>query len=247
MASYDGIFFDSGGTIFGAKPSGPKPSGPKPSGGAPSPGQVGAQAPERLAAALKWLGHAVSEAEVRQQLETERSQPRPAAYTEENRVRAVFEGLGLAAGDDEIVYATGVYSGPRYRSWVFPGAAAAMGQLAEAGLAMGLIANTHVPGWVMDRHFRGIGLLHHLPVRVYSGDEGVAKPDPGIFHLAAERAGLEGKRLAYMGDRVDKDVAGAAAAGWTSILFRSALDTSDGAADFEIDAWDELPAILGAA
>lgn len=237
MAPFDGIFFDSGGTIFSP--------GAIVANGDPDMAQVASQAPARLAAALTWLGHAVAEAEVSQQLEAEKARPKPAAYTEENRVRAVFEGLGLSARDDEVVYATGVYSGPRYASWVYPGVAAVMARLDKAGLAMGLIANTHVPGWVMDRHFRGIGLLHLLPVRVYSGDEGLAKPDPRIFRLARERAGLQGKRLAYMGDRVDKDVIGASSAGWASVLFRSAQTTSDGAADCEIDRWEDLPASLG--
>ena len=46
---YDGIFFDSGGTIFSFKSSG--------GGSDPSGGEVSAQAPQRAAAALRWLGH----------------------------------------------------------------------------------------------------------------------------------------------------------------------------------------------
>jgi FMN phosphatase YigB (HAD superfamily) len=238
MASYDGIFFDSGGTIFGTGPAG--------GSGDPDMAQVADEAPARLAAALTWLGHSVPTEAVAQQLEAAQARrPQSGAYTEEDRVRAVFEGLDLSTRDDEVVYATGVYSGPRYRSWVFPGVAETMEQLAAAGLPMGLIANTVVPGWIMDRHFRGIGILHHLPVRVYSGDEGVEKPDAEIFRRAEGRAGLQGKRLVYMGDLVAKDIVGAGGVGWTTVLFRSAADTSDGAADYEIDSWSELPAILG--
>ena len=238
MADYDGIFFDSGGTIFNSGPTG--------SSRDPDMAQVAAEAPARLAAALTWLGHSVPTEAVSQQLDAARArQPVGGAYTEEDRVRAVFQGLGLPLRDDEVVYATGVYSGPRYRSWMFPGVAEAMARLAGAGLPMGLIANTAVPGWIMDRNFRGIGILHHLPVRVYSGDEGVEKPDTEIFRRAEQRAGLGGRRLVYMGDLVANDVVGATGVGWTTILFRSGASTSDGAADFEIDAWAELPALLG--
>jgi HAD superfamily hydrolase (TIGR01549 family) len=235
---YDGIFFDSGGTIFSF--------GGGTGNADPDSRQVGAQAPERAATALRWLGHAVEDGEVSQQLQKLKSLPQRLgpAYTEEKLMGALFERLGLPPRADEVVYVTGVYSGPRYGSWLFPGIADVLEELRATGIAMGLIANTGVPGWVMDRNFRGVGLLQYFPVRVYSGDEGVEKPDSRIFELAAERAGLSDRRLIYMGDRGDKDVAGARAAGWSSILFRSAMASSGGVADFEIDAWNELKAIL---
>jgi FMN phosphatase YigB (HAD superfamily) len=96
----------------------------------------------------------------------------------------------------------------------------------------------------MDRNFRGVELLQYFAHRVYSGDEGVEKPDPQIFRIAEERSQMGGRRLIYMGDRVDKDIAGAQGAGWDSILFRSVLSTSDGQATFEIDHWSELTGLL---
>ena len=167
------------------------------------------------------------------------------AYTEEDLVSALFERLQLEPRRDEVIYVTGVFSGPRFRSWLFPEVANTLQKLADTGIFIGLIANTSVPGWVMDRHFHGVDLLRFLSVRIYSGDEGVEKPDPAIFRLAEERSGLVGKRLIYMGDRVDKDMAGAEAAGWSSILFRSVTDSSEGRADYEIDSWIELPSLLG--
>jgi HAD superfamily hydrolase (TIGR01549 family) len=235
---YDGIFFDSGGTLFSFKST---EAGPD-----PGVGQVSAQGPERAATALRWLGHQVEDGEVAQHLAELAALLRTMgpAYTQEDLMRTLFERLGKTPRADEVVYVTGVYSGPRYRSWLFPGVGEVLEELHALGIPMGLIANTDVPGWVMDRNFRGVGLFHYFPVRLYSGDEGIEKPDPRIFELAAERANLSGRRLIYMGDRVDKDVAGASAAGWSSILFRSALENSGGAADFEIDSWSELKAIL---
>ena len=231
---YDGIFFDSGGTIFAFKSD---PGCPDPGGG-----EVQAQGSERAATALRWLGHQVEDAQVAQHLADLKSRSREMgpAYTQEDLMIALFERLDLAPRADEVVYVTGVYSGPRYRSWLFAGVGEALEELRTLGVPMGLIANTDVPGWVMDRNFRGVGLLHYFPVRLYSGDAGIEKPDPRIFELAAERAGLSGRRLIYMGDRVDKDIAGARAAGWSSILFHSAVDDSGGEADYEIDSWSEL-------
>ena len=235
---YDGIFFDSGNTIYGFGQEG---------GEDPTSAEVSAGGPLRAVAALRWLGHDVEETRVAGHLADMKSLYREIgpSFTEEVLMTQLFEQLGLEARRDEIVYVTGVFSGPRYRSWLYPGIAETMQQLADLGLPIGLIANTSVPGWVMDRNFRGVGLLRFLSVRIYSGDEGVEKPDAEIFRRAEQRSGLgEGKRLIYMGDRVDADMAGAENAGWDSILFRSVADTSDGRADFEIDSWSELPAIL---
>ena len=234
---YDGIFFDSGNTIYGFGQEGTED---------PTSADVNVGGPLRAATALRWLGHDVDNLRVAQYLGDWRSLYREVgpSYTEEVLVTRLFEQLGLEPRQDEILYVTGVFSGPRYRSWLYPGVAKTMQQIADREIPMGLIANTSVPGWVMDRNFRGVGLLRFLSVRIYSGDEGVEKPDVEIFRTAEQRSGLAGKRLIYMGDRVDADMAGAATAGWDSVLFRSVADTSDGRATFEIDSWSELPAIL---
>ncbi|MBT4096744.1 MAG: HAD family hydrolase [Gemmatimonadetes bacterium] len=234
---YDGIFFDSGGTIYGFSGEASED---------PSHSQVAARMAERAYAALSWLGIATTEQIVADHI-TELNQlarTSPPGYTEETLVRSVFERLGEEPRNDHIVYVTGVVSGPRFRSWLFPGVAETLSALSTAGIYMGIIANTHVPGWVMDRNFRGVEVGQHFQERIYSGDEAVEKPDPRIFRIAEDRAQMAGKRLIYMGDRVDKDVAGAEAAGWDSILFRSTESSSDGRATYEIDDWAELPAIL---
>lgn len=54
---------------------------------------------------------------------------------------------------------------------------------------------------------------------VVSDEVGVAKPDPGIFHVALRRAGLEPKEAAYVGD-APEDVEGSLAAGLQPILIK---------------------------
>lgn len=58
-------------------------------------------------------------------------------YTEERVVEALFARLGLEPRADEIVYVTGVFSGPHYRSWLFPGVAEVLAELHAAGLPLG--------------------------------------------------------------------------------------------------------------
>ena len=235
--AYDGIFFDSGGTIYGFDGSG---------SGDESHAEVAANMAQRAHAALGWLGISATLDEVTEQIRQlhEEGRTSPPGYTEETLVHSLFGRLGAPPRRDHVVYVTGVLSGPRFQSWLFPGVAETLQHLTDAGLYVGIIANTHVPGWVMDRNFRGVELLQHFSDRVYSGDEGVEKPDPQIFRIAEQRSQMVGKRLIYMGDRVDKDVTGARNAGWDSILFRSVLSTSEGQATFEIDHWSKLPDLL---
>ncbi len=49
----------------------------------------------------------------------------------------------------------------------------------------------------------------------------IGKPNPPLFTMARERAG--GGRPLCVGDRLDTDVAGAAALGWDSVLVLSGV------------------------
>ena len=238
---FDAVFFDSGGTIYNIGYRGAVSD--------PHLDRVSAGGPARAAAALRGLGHQVSDEVVAEKLDAAKElvkrKRRPGLPSnEESLISELYEELELPVCLEEILYVTGIYSGPRYRSWLFPDVHEVLGRLRAAGVYIGLIANTGVPGWIMDRNFRGVGLLEFFGVRIYSGDEGVSKPDPSIFQLAAERAGMNGKRLAYVGNSLQADIAGARAAGWSSVLLRSSEKTSSGLADFEIDAWKELPDIV---
>jgi putative hydrolase of the HAD superfamily len=132
------------------------------------------------------------------------------------------------------------YAGPRYASWLFPGTQAALQDLHDYGYRMGIIANTAWPGFSMDRAFAGVGLLTFFNIRLYSGDLGLEKPDPAIFRLAERIGGLEGKRILYVGNDPEKDVAGPAAVGWATALRRSDPAAAAGTADLEFDHIPEL-------
>lgn len=58
------------------------------------------------------------------------------------------------------------------------------------------------------------GFFAHI---VVSGEVKVRKPDPAIFRLSEQALKLRPESLAYVGDRLDVDVAGAKAAGWTAV------------------------------
>jgi HAD superfamily hydrolase (TIGR01509 family) len=58
-------------------------------------------------------------------------------------------------------------------------------------------------------------LARCFDVAVFSCDVGLAKPDPAIYRIAAERLGLAPGECVFVGDGADGELAGAAAVGMT--------------------------------
>jgi putative hydrolase of the HAD superfamily len=88
-------------------------------------------------------------------------------------------------------------------------------RLASEGYALGLISNFEA--W-LDDLLVDLGIREAFTVRVISGIEGVEKPDPRIYRLALERAGVEAGDAAYVGDNPEFDVDPPAALGMFPVL-----------------------------
>lgn len=105
----------------------------------------------------------------------------------------------------------------------------ALDRLRRAGIAVHVLSNSDGPH--QRAKLAAVGLDELAADGFYSGDLGVAKPDPQIFRLAAERLGRAPAELAYVGDRWDVDVLGSAAAGLAPVwLNRAGLARPDQAA-----------------
>lgn len=75
---------------------------------------------------------------------------------------------------------------------------------------------------------------------------GAAKPDPQMFHHAAERLGLPTHRILHVGDDPERDVAGARAAGCRAVLLdRDDRHDGDPEGLLRIRRLDELPGLIG--
>ena len=85
----------------------------------------------------------------------------------------------------------------------------------ERGLRTAVISNSN--GTVADI-LAHLGLAEHLEFVIDSSRVGVEKPDPRIFHIALEQAGLKPDEAVYVGDLYSIDVVGARAAGMRAIL-----------------------------
>lgn len=118
-------------------------------------------------------------------------------------------------------------------------------ELRTGGTELGVISNFEP--W-LEALFERLDLTRFFPIRVISGLEGVEKPDPAIFHLALERAGLRPEEVVYVGDVPDFDVEPAAALGMFPVL----IDRRERHVGFEgpgvrITDLADLPSVLGAA
>lgn len=80
---------------------------------------------------------------------------------------------------------------------------------------LGIVSNFEV--W-LEELLVDLGVRDRFPVRVISGVEGIEKPDPRIYKLALERAGVEPAEAVYVGDNPEFDVDPPAALGMFPVL-----------------------------
>ena len=222
---FDVVFFDSGGTLYGAE-----------SESDPSPGEVRRDRYDRVTAALSTFGSNVAVDQVRvdlSRLETSCAEKLGDAYTYDRLMTNYADSLEL--GSEVAACLADAYAGPRYASWLFEGTVQTIDRLHRSGVRLGIIANTAWPGFCMDRAFSGVGLFAYFTARVYSGDIGISKPDARIFRHAMNLMRCEDERILYVGNDLEKDIAGASNVGWTTAYRLPPSGEAAGTADFEFE------------
>jgi HAD superfamily hydrolase (TIGR01549 family)/HAD superfamily hydrolase (TIGR01509 family) len=116
------------------------------------------------------------------------------------------------------------------------------------GLKIGLISNVCSRGQV-PTNLEEYGIRHYFSPVVLSSEYGRRKPDPAIFHYAASLANVPTGAVAYIGDRVARDIGGARRAGFRLAIqvrhdFVQEEDDTGPLPDRIIDNLDEFPPIL---
>jgi len=130
----------------------------------------------------------------------------------------LLEGLGLTAPEEieAAVRFKRSYNPPAgLFDCAIPGARDAIRGVKAAGLVAGVVSNSN--GSVRAL-LDGAGLAAELDFVIDSALVGVEKPDPRIFRLGLERAGVAPHEAVYIGDLYSIDVLGSRAAGLGSIL-----------------------------
>jgi 2-haloalkanoic acid dehalogenase type II len=94
-----------------------------------------------------------------------------------------------------------------------------------------------------------LGLERLLPVSVVAADQGVRKPDPAIYRLAADRLGVPINSCLHVGDDPWEDVVAAREAGMSAVwMLRTGAEWPEafGATPPIIRSLSELPALITA-
>ena len=103
----------------------------------------------------------------------------------------------------EAAYA--IFFNERNKVGFYPDARAALRRLA-ARVPLAAVSNGNAD-------LAAIGIAEHFRFQLGAREHGAAKPEPGIFHAACERLGVEPRHVLHVGDHPEMDVAGAQRAG----------------------------------
>lgn len=128
--------------------------------------------------------------------------------------RGAFEDVLTSESQCSATLAAALYD-TMPKQWVpVPGAVELLRVLKSRGHQVGLLSNTALD---VRPRLAELGLLAYLDTVVLSFEEGLVKPDPRIFRLAADRLGIPADQCVFVGDtpQVDGD---AVHAGMTSLL-----------------------------
>ncbi len=162
------------------------------------------------------------------------------------RARGMHAALGREPADDLAAEAWfGSYLRHYRAAWrPFDDVRPALSALASAHPSAALGVVTNGEGEPQRAKLAAIGLNERFRAIVASGEEGVTKPDAEIFARACERLGVEREQTAHVGDRLDLDAEGAAAAGLRGIWLDRLGTALSPAHVVKISTLRELPAVL---
>jgi putative hydrolase of the HAD superfamily len=148
--------------------------------------------------------------------------------------------IGIPSGDGigDLLYAE-FTDLSNYR--LFDDVPAVLERLTDEGLQLGVVSNFEE--W-LERLLDQLEVSRYFDVRVISGVEGMEKPDPAIFNLALDRAGVDPADAVYVGDNPVFDTEPAEAIGMRAILI-DRRDRYPEHGGIRITSLDELPAAVG--
>ncbi len=86
-------------------------------------------------------------------------------------------------------------------------------------IAMGVVSNAMFSAGVLHWELARHGLAEAFRFVMSSADYGLKKPHPALFTAAVARLGLHPKEVWFVGDNIEKDVAGALQAGLTAVWY----------------------------
>ena len=132
------------------------------------------------------------------------------------------------------------------RTREMPGARNALEQFYRWGLPLAVVSNTSFGEPVIRYELAKYGLTEHLSFVLVSSDYSVRKPNVLLYETAAARLHVRPHDIWFVGDRLDTDVAGAKAAGMTSVWFNpDGRGEPSGDVDLTVSGWADLVGHVG--
>ena len=102
---------------------------------------------------------------------------------------------------------------------VMPGAEDMLANLRRLGIRTGVISNIGWSGNALSARLRRMFPGHAFEFILASSEYALRKPNPLLFRVALERAGLSASEVWYVGDSLSADVTGAQNAGLFPVLY----------------------------
>ena len=144
-------------------------------------------------------------------------------FAEQRRLR-VREMLGRELSGDEADRVSKVYLDAYENGWrLYPDVLPCLERL--QGARLGVITNGNREQQLAK--LEATSILSSFTLVVASEDAGAAKPDPDIFRIACDRAGVLPAACTYIGDRLDIDAHAAVRAGVRGIWLDRAARATD--------------------
>ena len=163
------------------------------------------------------------------------------------RFRRVFEAIGMPLSAEDAGAVAAAYRAGYVPSWRAVEGAAALVTAIRARARVGVISNNLIEETREKLAFCGLTSL--VDAVVVSGDEGISKPDPRLFHIALDRLGVTAGETVMFGDSWAADIVGAARAGIRRVWFNprrrpKPADPADVDEVFSLTPADRLVALL---
>lgn len=107
--------------------------------------------------------------------------------------------------------------------------------LRERPYKLAIICNTgRTPGWVIKKILTDQGLMDYFHVTSFSNEMRIAKPNPKMFLITADKLEVSPRHILHVGDDIYTDVEGACKAGFKTAWFNPNNLSESGNHDIEI-------------
>ncbi len=99
-------------------------------------------------------------------------------------------------------------------------------KLKDMGIKLGILSNTFVHAYALEKQMAQAGFLDCFDIRMYSYQFKYRKPSKHIFQIAADGIDEKFENIMYVGDRLDKDVRPSLKLGMTAVLKKAYTNNS---------------------